>query len=87
MPLGVFLSALLHLAVVLVLVVGLPWFTEPPEFFPPVPVEVVTIDVEEPAAVPEPEPASSSSWHSFIALRFTALPFLYAAIAAHCAAE
>ena len=60
MSLGALLSALFHGAIVLIAIFGLPHFVEPPEFEPPIPVEVIVEDpvpeLEQAEAIPEPEP-------------------------------
>ncbi len=62
---GALLSALLHVAVTLILVIGLPSFVSPPEIAAPIPVELVDLNQDqkppepkkaEPAPKPAPEP-------------------------------
>lgn len=58
MPVGAVLSALLHASVIVIVVFGLPHFDEPPEFVPPIPIEVVIEDpVPEAEVAPEPPPS------------------------------
>jgi outer membrane biosynthesis protein TonB len=56
---AVLLSGALHVAVILVLAIGLPSFVSPPEVAPPIPVELVELDEElsKPAPKPQPKPA------------------------------
>ena len=56
---GVFLSSLLHLAVVAIVLVGLPFARPLPEISPPIAVELVNLDEDLPLADPEPEPKAA----------------------------
>ncbi len=53
---GVLLSGTLHVAVILVLVIGVPSFVSVPEVAPPIPVELVELEEEPPKPAPKPEP-------------------------------
>jgi hypothetical protein len=53
---AVLLSGMLHVAVVLVLVIGLPSFVSVPDVAPPIPVELVELDEEAPKPAPKPKP-------------------------------
>ncbi|MDH3596470.1 MAG: hypothetical protein OEU09_23830 [Rhodospirillales bacterium] len=53
---GVLLSGALHVAAILVLVIGLPSFVSVPEVAPPIPVELVELDEQAPKPSPKPKP-------------------------------
>ncbi len=53
---AVFLSGALHVATLLVLVIGLPSFVSPPEIAPPIPVELVELEEDSPEPAPKPKP-------------------------------
>jgi hypothetical protein len=54
MLLGALISGILHIGVVLMLVFGLPLFWSPPEFAPPIPVELITLQEAELEDAPVP---------------------------------
>ncbi len=53
---AVFLSGALHVATILILVIGLPSFVSLPEVAPPIPVELVELEDEPSKPVPKPKP-------------------------------
>ncbi len=53
---AVLLSGALHVATILILVIGLPSFVSPPEVAPPIPVELVELGEEPLKPVPKPKP-------------------------------
>jgi hypothetical protein len=53
---GLLFSGILHVTVIVAAVVGVPWFWDPPELAPPIPVDLVSLDEILPQPAPEPEP-------------------------------